>query len=252
MRTNSPLSGLAYLGRGFKMLSEPGLRAFILVPLLINTVIFVGAIYLLVTNFSAWVDALIALWLPDWGWLDYLIYFLWPIFALVLVLMVYYGFSVVANFIAAPFNGILSERVEQRLRGEAISNELTLLQMIPGTLSRELAKLAYFIPRVLLLLILGFIPIINLATPVLWFLFSAWMMAIQYIDYPMDNNGLTFKRMKALLKERRWSALSLGSVIQLGMLVPLLNLILMPAAVIGATIFWVEEYEAQDEQCRIE
>jgi CysZ protein len=41
-------------------------------------------------------------------------------------------------------------------------------------------------------------------------------------------------------------------VIQLGMLVPLLNLILMPAAVIGATIFWVEEYEAQDEQCRIE
>jgi uncharacterized protein involved in cysteine biosynthesis len=26
----------------------------------------------------------------------------------------------------------------------------------------------------------------------------------------------------------------------------------MPAAVIGATIFWVEEYEAQDEQCRIE
>jgi len=144
------------------------------------------------------------------------------------------------------------ERVEQRLRGEAISNELTLLQMIPGTLSRELAKLAYFIPRVLLLLILGFIPIINLATPVLWFFFSAWMMAIQYIDYPMDNNGLTFKRMKALLKERRWSALSLGSVIQLGMLVPLLNLILMPAAVIGATIFWVEEYEAQDEQCRIE
>jgi CysZ protein len=78
------------------------------------------------------------------------------------------------------------------------------------------------------------------------------MMAIQYIDYPMDNNGLTFKRMKVLLKERRWSALSLGSVIQLGMLVPLLNLILMPAAVIGATIFWLEEYEAQDEQCRIE
>ena len=252
MRTNSPFSGLAYLGRGFKMLSEPGLRAFVLVPLLINTVIFVGAIYLLVTNFSAWVDALIALWLPDWGWLDYLIYFLWPIFALVLVLIVYYGFSVVANFIAAPFNGILSERVEQRLRGDVISNELSLLQMIPGTLARELAKLAYFLPRVLLLLILGFIPLINLATPVLWFIFSAWMMAIQYIDYPMDNNGLTFKRMKGLLKERRWSALSFGSVIQLGMLVPLLNLILMPAAVIGATIFWVEEYEAQGEQSRIE
>ena len=57
--------------------------------------------------------------------------------------------------------------------------------------------------------------------------------------------------MKVLLKGGRWVAFGLSLVIQLGMLVPLLNLILMPAAVIGATIFWVEEYETQSEQNRL-
>ncbi len=103
------------------MLAEPGLRAFVLVPLLINTLIFAFAIYALVSNFSAWVDALIKLWLPDWGWLEYLVFLLWPLFAVLLVLLVYYGFSVIANIIAAPFNGILAERVEQRARGAILS-----------------------------------------------------------------------------------------------------------------------------------
>ena len=248
MMFSSPIAGVAYLMRGFRMLTEPGLRAFVLVPLLINTVIFIGAIYLLVTNFTAWVDALIALWLPDWGWLDFLIYFLWPLFALVLVLMVYYGFSVVANFIAAPFNGLLSERVEQRLRGVAINSEQSLLKVIPGTLAREVAKLAYFLPRVFVLLLIGFIPVVNLAAPLLWFLFSAWMMAIQYIDYPMDNNHVSFKQMKRLLSARRWSAMGFGSLIQIGLLIPVINLILMPAAVIGATVFWVEEYDEKTKR----
>ena len=245
MRVNNPLSGPVYLARGLKMLVEPGLRAFVLVPLLINTLIFAFAIYALVSNFSAWVDALIKLWLPDWGWLEYLVFLLWPLFAVLLVLLVYYGFSVIANIIAAPFNGILAERVEQRARGAILSEPPSLWRMVPRAIVRELAKLAYFIPRLVLLFIIGFIPLINLATPVLWFIFSAWMMAIQYIDYPMDNNGVSFKQMKGLLGQRRWSALGFGSVVQLGMLVPLLNLILMPAAVIGATLFWVEEYEPE-------
>ena len=79
--------------------------------------------------------------------------------------------------------------------------------------------------------------------PLIWFAFAAWMMAIQYCDYPMDNNQVGFKQMKQLLAERRWAALGFGSLIQLGMLVPGLNLILMPSAVIGATIFWVEQYK---------
>lgn len=251
MKSNRLLSGPAYLSRGLAMLTEPGLRSFVLVPLLINTFIFAVGIYFLVSHFSSWVDALIDFWLPDWGWLDYLIWLLWPLFAVMLVLMVYYGFSVVANLIAAPFNGLLSERVEQRARGAVLGGDESIIKLIPRALGREFAKLAYFLPRLLGLLILGFIPVLNLAAPVLWFIFSGWMMAVQYIDYPMDNNHVSFKEMRRMLSTRRWSALSFGSLVQVGMLVPVVNLILMPAAVIGATLFWVEEYETEGEQGRL-
>jgi CysZ protein len=71
------------------------------------------------------------------------------------------------------------------------------------------------------------------------------MMSIQYCDYPMDNNKVSFPQMKQLMKARRVTSIGFGGLVQLGMLVPVLNLFLMPAAVVGATIFWVEEYAAE-------
>lgn len=246
MSGNNPVTGSAYLLRGLSYLPKPGIRTFVIIPLLINLFLFGGAIYLLITNFSAWVQYLIDLWLPDWEWLSFLEYLLWPLLAVLVVIGVYYGFSVVANFIAAPFNGILAEKVEQQLRGQVNSNLdswQSVVKMIPQALGRELSKLAYYLPRLLMLFILSFIPVINLVMPFVWFAFAAWMMAIQYCDYPMDNNRVSFKQMRQLLAERRWAALGFGSLVQLGMLVPGLNLILMPTAVIGSTIFWVEQYK---------
>ncbi len=248
MSRNNPLTGAAYLLRGLKMLPEPGIRSFVLIPLLINTLFFAGAIYLLVSNFSDWVQYLTRLWLPDWDWLSFLEYLLWPLFAFLLIVVVYYGFSIVANFIAAPFNGFLAEKIELRARGALNSDQSlkAVIAMIPRVLARELAKLAYYLPRVIFLLILSFIPVINIVMPFVWFGFAAWMMAIQYCDYPMDNNRVSFRRMKQLLKARRWSSLGFGSLVQLGTLIPVVNLIVMPAAVIGATLFWLEQY-ADDE-----
>lgn len=68
------------------------------------------------------------------------------------------------------------------------------------------------------------------------------MMAIQYCDYPMDNNKVSFKDMKEALKQRRLTSLGFGGLVSIGMMIPLVNLLIMPAAVVGATIFWVEEY----------
>ncbi len=237
----NPIRGSGYLLRGFGMLTEPGLRSFVLVPLIINVVLFTLAIWLLVQQFSGWVDYWLS-FVPDW--LSFLDWLLWPVFALLVLVSVYFSFGVVANFIAAPFNGLLAERVEQRLRGAIIADEgwKGLLASVPRALAREMSKLLYFIPRFLILFIITLIPLIGLASPVLWFLFGAWMMAIQYCDYPMDNNRISFTDLRAYLKRYRLSSVGFGGLISLGMMVPLLNLLIMPAAVVGATIFWVEEF----------
>ncbi len=243
---SNPAKGAGYLVRGLAMLPTPGIRRFVLIPLLVNLLLFTAAIVLLIGRFNGWIDYMMSAWLPDWQWLDFLRYLLWPLFALLILVVVYYSFSVVANLIAAPFNGLLSERVERQLRGAVVADDswAELVRVIPRTLARELAKLAYYLPRVLLLLVLSFIPLLNVAMPVVWFLFGAWMMSIQYCDYPMDNNRVSFAEMKRLLKARRLSAVGFGGLVQFGLLIPLLNLILMPAAVIGATLFWIEEYDA--------
>jgi CysZ protein len=157
---------------------------------------------------------------------------------------VYYSFSVVANIIAAPFNGILSEKVEQRLRGVTITDSgwKEILALIPRTVAREIAKLLYYLPRLLFLLILTFIPVLGMVAPILLLLFGCWMMAIQYCDYPMDNNKVSFRAMKDSLKQCRLTSVGFGGLISFGMMIPLLNLLIMPAGVVGATIFWVEEY----------
>ena len=92
------------------------------------------------------------------------------------------------------------------------------------------------------LLILQFIPLLNIAAPVLIFLFGAWMFALEYFDYPMGNHGLLFKDVRRELRQRRRSALGFGVVVAGVSLVPILNLFIMPVAVAGATALYVDQY----------
>ena len=59
------LSGPQYLREGLKLILTPGLRLFVLLPLLVNLVLFVGLIYFAGHQFSLWVDALMPT-LPQW------------------------------------------------------------------------------------------------------------------------------------------------------------------------------------------
>ncbi|WP_413043170.1 sulfate transporter CysZ [Pseudomonas sp. YJ42] len=235
------LSGPQYLREGLKLILSPGLRLFVILPLTVNLLLFCGLIYLALRQFSGWVDAFMPS-LPEW--LMFLEYILWPLFVVLVLVMVFFTFTLLANIIAAPFNGFLAEKVETVARGEDSSPPFSwaeLLAMLPRTIGREARKLAYFAPRAIALLILSFIPVVNLFAAPLWLLFGVWMMAVQYIDYPADNNKMSWIEMMAWLRQRRWKSLSFGAVTYAALLVPVLNLLIMPAAVAGATLFWVRE-----------
>lgn len=79
--------------------------------------------------------------------------------------------------------------------------------MVPRTLGREMRKLGYFLPRAIGLFILSLIPVVNVVAAPLWLIFGVWMMAIQYIDYPADNNKMSWQDMLAWLREKRWQSL---------------------------------------------
>ncbi len=160
-------------------------------------------------------------------WLSFLSYILWPLFVALVLLMVFFTFTVVANIIAAPFNGFLSEKVEAVIRG------------VDDSPAFSWAELIAMLPRMLGLFVLSFIPVANIIAAPLWLLFGVWMMAIQYIDYPADNHKLGWNEMLGWLKSKRWQSLSFGGIVYAALLIPVVNLLMMPAAVAGATLFWV-------------
>lgn len=235
------LSGPQYLREGLKLVLSPGLRLFVLLPLAINLILFVALIGFAVRQFSGWLASLMGS-LPSW--LSFLDFLLWPLFVVLLLLMVFFTFTLLANIIAAPFNGFLAEKVEVVVRGADNFPPFSwaeLLAMVPRTLKRELRKLSYFLPRAIGLLILSLIPGLNLIATPLWLLFGVWMMAVQYIDYPCDNHKVSWDDMLAWLRAKRWQSLGFGGSTYLALLIPFVNILMMPAAVAGATLFWVRE-----------
>ena len=243
--TPPSLSGPDYLREGLKLILSPGLRLFVLLPLAINLLVFIGLIVVSLQQFNGWVEAFMPS-LPNW--LSFLEYLLWPLFVVLVLLMVFFTFNLVANIIAAPFNGFLAEKVEIVARGQdnfPAFSWAELFAMVPRTLSREMRKLGYFLPRSIALLILSFIPVLNIVAAPLWLLFGIWMMAVQYIDYPADNNKVSWDAMLAWLRAKRWQSLGFGGITYLALLIPFVNLLMMPAAVAGATLFWVREGGSQ-------
>lgn len=242
--TNTPpsVNGIHYFSQGWKLIRLPGIRRFVIVPLAINVLLMGGAFIWLFWQLGQWLPALMAK-VPDW--LQWLSYLLWPLTVITIVLVFSYFFSTIANWIAAPFCGLLAEQLEARLTGKPLpdSGWAGLVKDLPRIMKREWQKLAYYLPRAMGLLILYFVPGFGqTVAPVLWFLFSAWMLSIQYCDYPFDNHKVSFQQMRMALRQNKTDNMQFGALVSLFTMVPILNLAIMPVAVCGATAMWVDRY----------
>ena len=236
--------GMTYTLQGFNIIRKPGVRRFIAIPLAINIILFSIGIYYLVTLF----EQLMAYLMPDFPqWLSWLQTFieslLWPMFAVMIFFIVFYTFSFVANLIAAPFNSLLAERVETMLRGEPLNNTsiLPTWQVITKSLASELGKLFYLVKWSVLILLISFIPVVNIIAPALWIIFGAWMLALEYLDYPMGNNGHHFKEINQQAIADKTLSLGLGGGVFMLTSIPFLNFLARPASVAGATALWVQK-----------
>jgi len=220
---------------------QPSVRRWVLIPMLINFVFFSLFITLGISQSSQLLDFLMSN-LPDW--LQWLSWLLWPLFILMILMVGFYLSLLSANLVAAPFNGLLAEAVERYLRGTVTTEDTdwrAFLRSIAPALASELRKIGYFLLRALPLLLLFVIPGINILAPLLWGLFSAWMLTLEYVDYPLSNHGLLFPRYCPQLRERRALALGFGAATLLLTMIPIINFIAMPVAVAGATALALEE-----------
>lgn len=226
--------------QGLHLINRPGVRIYVVIPLLINVLVFALLFWVVSGYFGGWVDSLIP-GLPEWlAWISWL---LWLFFGIAVAIVMFFTFTLLANIIGAPFNSLLAEAVERHLTGEQLPSPsfTEILKGAPAMMLDELRKQMYYVGWMVVLLLLYLIPLVNLAAPFVWVVFSAWVMALQYCDYPMGNHQLKGEEQRKRLREHRWEALGFGGMALLATLIPLFNFLVMPVSVAGATALWVKK-----------
>lgn len=219
---------------GARLVRRPGLRRYVWAPAGLSLLVIAAGLYFA----FGWVAHLVAQLtnlLP--AWLDFLGAVLVPLTFLVVLLLATWLFAVVAVLVASPFLGDLSLAVE-RADGGGAPDAPPWWAGIPRTLAREARKLGYHLPRLLAMLLITLIPVVNAAAPAVWFVFGAWIMAVEFCDFPAENRQRDFRDTLALLRGHRAAALGFGCCAAVALAIPIVNFLFVPAAVAGGTLLW--------------
>ena len=249
------LVGASYVLYGFRNLLHPAAKKFVLIPIIINIGIFAIA-FLWSYHFGASkLDGMLSpADLPSWlGWLEGVINWIlsgikW-LLAIIWFLLFAFIFSVVgsamANLIASPFNGLLTESVDKKINLYE-AKPISTTQLILHSILREIQKWMHYLPRLLLVgiacFVPYFIPVVNIIATGILYGFGAWMLAFQYLDFPADNRQVSVKQLNQSVKQQKLLSYGFGFAVFAFTLIPVLNFIILPVATIGATKLWADHY----------
>lgn len=236
-------SGHKALLQAYLSLTTKGIRHWALIPILINVLIFSIAMYYL-AGFATMLEAmylgfvenyLAGIWLIGelFTWIAVIIQ---PLILISVSILFFYFFSSITQLLSSPFSAMLSESVENTFDLDAAGNEnsLSFLSALKRTFPREIYKLYKSLKWLALMLILMFVPVANLLVPII----GAWLLAIDYLDIPADNRGLTFKQSLKQIQKHPMRHLIFGFSVYLACLIPLVNFLVVPAATIAGTLLW--------------
>jgi len=243
---STPIASPAVIFEGLKLLGHTDIRWLVIIPTLLNLILFSAATWLAAAWVSDWLNWLIAS-VPDW--LEWLVWIIWLMFVLLALVIYSFTFTVFANLIGSPFYGIIAERVialERGVTDKTPTSTRALLATAWGSFRRELQIIAYMLPRTLgialLTVMISFVPIINIFAPLIAASWAAWSLALQYMDYPGDSDELSFTQVRQRAGKQRLLSLSFGLSALVAAAIPLVNLLLLPATVVGGTLLWCREY----------
>ena len=233
----NPLAGVRAFAAGARLAGDRQLLKYTWLPAVLSLAIITGGFMFASSQIDAAGSALRSS-LPQWlGFVEWLLV---PILYLFGIAISAWAFGFVAVILASPFLGMLANAVERKVYGSSPADTVGLWPTLLESLAREARKLGYHLPRLLIVFILTLIPVINLAAPLIWLVFAAWTMAVQFCDYPAENRHQPFAETLERLRRNRAAALGFGICASLVLAIPLLNFLLIPVAVSGGTLLWHE------------
>ncbi len=222
---------------------HPRLIQYVLIPFLINTIVFSGAVYLGLDFFGTTVVEQI----PQgdaWYW-SVLYWFLWMVAVLLTAVLVFFSFTVVGNLLASPFNDLLSERTEEVLSGNLNDEPFSFRQFMRDALSTitlEAKKMWIFVVAMILILPLNLLPGVgNSIYTVLAISLTLFFLCFEYLGFVLVRKHQFFREQKNYIFARKFLMLGFSCGVMAILAIPFFQLLCIPLAVIGVTRLWCEE-----------
>jgi CysZ protein len=146
-------------------------------------------------------------------------------------------FTAVTLFIGDPFYEKISEWVEHRHGGVPNAVDVPWWRSLWHSLLDSSRLIAFGIAIGVPLFLLGFIPIVGqTVVPVLAALFGGWRLALELVGSAFYRRGLRLPDRRAALRANRARSLGFGVAVFCCCLIPFGAVLIMPAAVAGATL----------------
>lgn len=238
------ISGMSAFSVGLKMmLPGGGLFRYAVAPVLVSLVVLVGLIVLCVVGTQWWLADLMNSW--DWPeWLSWV----GGIFVLLVALVIaWFTFIPLMGVFGPLFFDPIAEKIYFRYTGRELTD--------PSAKSywrRQLFAIIQSVKSVAISLCIELpLAIASLFTGVATFVavpVSGFIEGFDLMDYPLALRGQSFGDKWQWCKENQWAVLGLGVSASFCLLVPVLNLFVIPAGVVGATLLYIGWERGQEQQ----
>lgn len=233
--------GFGYLMQGWAFVGKhPSLIKFCLLPMLLTILVFIGTFW---GFWHYYADIVAFFWKKPDGWTAIFWWVFYVLFFFAAIMLGYVLFFVVQSLLTAPFNDLLSERVEEVAYGNAPKpfSLSFMMKNLGRTLVHELARLGIYLAWMVPLLLLNFVPVIGtIAFSVGGFILTARFLAYNNLEYCMARREWRFARKRQLLRDHRSLTNGLGMGVALVLLVPVVGLLSVPMAAVGGTLLFCD------------
>ena len=231
----------------FKFLfKDPVNFILFLIPGLIAIVIYIMAGTYALENGMAFTKVLINKYILSQNGSMFMYYFVSGMMAILLFVLVSWTFVLAVGILSAPFNSVISGRIEKKLRGEipSLNKSQGFKDVIAGfgrTLFNEFKKLTVIIIATVLAMGLNFIPVLFPVAIIM----LALIMSAQFLDYSWSRHEMKAGRCFSDLFGFFFGNVLAGLMFLGLMAVPLINVLVPAIATSFYTVLWTKRQMLQ-------
>ncbi|GGI56367.1 EI24 domain-containing protein [Winogradskyella haliclonae] len=240
--------GLQVYSGAYALISKLKLWKYFVIPILISVVVFIlifVSAYGLSDNLGEWIAGIWP-WEFGKGTFTAISTFISGIviFAIGLIL-----FKHIIMALSSPFMSPVSEKIEEYYTGQPAENHTNatfskqLVRSVRIGLRNLTKELIYTLP----ILLLKFIPVVNIFSTALLFLVQAYYAGVSNMDYTLERH-FSYRESIAFIKKHRGLAIGNGIGFLLLLFIPVIGVILvLPLSVTSASIITVDLLFDDDE-----